>query len=103
MAMSRFKKADMRTTREIIPRQKSVRARTGCFTCRDRHIKCDEALPNCKNCAKSKRFCERGTRLNFLIPIVHRAPQLQLTSGQLRECDLVIPSYMSLLLIATLQ
>ncbi|PVH92721.1 hypothetical protein DM02DRAFT_604910 [Periconia macrospinosa] len=42
------------------------RARTGCLTCRDRHIKCDEASPRCQNCSKSKRLCERGIRLNFI-------------------------------------
>ncbi|KAI0202482.1 hypothetical protein F4808DRAFT_421748, partial [Astrocystis sublimbata] len=42
------------------------RARTGCLTCRDRHVKCDEALPRCRNCAKSNRSCERGIRLNFI-------------------------------------
>ncbi|KAM7216832.1 hypothetical protein V8F06_007809 [Rhypophila decipiens] len=50
------------STRE--PRQ--FRARTGCLTCRDRHIKCDEAVPRCRNCAKSDRICERGIRLNFI-------------------------------------
>ncbi|KAF2130685.1 hypothetical protein P153DRAFT_355543 [Dothidotthia symphoricarpi CBS 119687] len=46
--------------------KEQFRARTGCLTCRDRHIKCDEALPKCKNCCKSNRLCERGIRLNFI-------------------------------------
>ncbi|KAI5808737.1 hypothetical protein DFH27DRAFT_522152 [Peziza echinospora] len=33
------------------------RTKTGCLTCRKRRIKCDEAHPTCKNCAKSKREC----------------------------------------------
>ncbi|RPA99376.1 hypothetical protein L873DRAFT_1684167 [Choiromyces venosus 120613-1] len=33
------------------------RTKTGCLTCRKRRIKCDEAHPSCKNCAKSKRDC----------------------------------------------
>ncbi|CAZ86160.1 unnamed protein product [Tuber melanosporum] len=33
------------------------RTKTGCLTCRKRRIKCDEAHPTCKNCAKSKRDC----------------------------------------------
>ncbi|KAI9037693.1 Zn(II)2Cys6 transcription factor domain-containing protein [Aspergillus affinis] len=45
---------------------KQHRARTGCLTCRDRHIKCDEAVPRCRNCSKSDRTCERGIRLNFI-------------------------------------
>ncbi|ODV79261.1 uncharacterized protein CANTADRAFT_34071, partial [Suhomyces tanzawaensis NRRL Y-17324] len=41
------------------------RVRSGCLTCRDRHMKCDEQQPVCKNCIKSKRKCYRGIRLNF--------------------------------------
>lgn len=33
------------------------RTKTGCLTCRRRRIKCDEAHPTCRNCAKSKREC----------------------------------------------
>ncbi|GAB1318631.1 Adhesion and hyphal regulator 1 [Madurella fahalii] len=45
---------------------KSKRVRTGCLTCRERHLKCDEGLPDCNNCLKSKRECKRGLRLNFI-------------------------------------
>jgi hypothetical protein len=45
---------------------KSKRVRTGCLTCRERHLKCDEAMPECLNCRKSHRECKRGIRLNFL-------------------------------------
>ncbi|KAI5960235.1 hypothetical protein CANMA_004015 [Candida margitis] len=44
---------------------KRRRTRSGCVTCRDRHIKCDENLPVCYNCLRSKRVCYRGLRLNF--------------------------------------
>lgn len=44
---------------------KRSRTRSGCVTCRDRHIKCDEQQPVCKNCLKSNRKCYRGIRLNF--------------------------------------
>ncbi|KAF2211595.1 hypothetical protein CERZMDRAFT_98476 [Cercospora zeae-maydis SCOH1-5] len=33
------------------------RTKTGCLTCRKRRIKCDEGLPTCRNCQKSKREC----------------------------------------------
>lgn len=33
------------------------RTRTGCLTCRKRHIKCDERKPGCSNCEKSKKKC----------------------------------------------
>ena len=45
---------------------KSKRVRTGCLTCRERHLKCDEGMPDCKNCNKSRRTCKRGLKLNFL-------------------------------------
>lgn len=45
---------------------KPKRVRTGCLTCRERHMKCDEALPRCQNCSKSGRICKRGVRLNFI-------------------------------------
>ncbi|KAF2473874.1 uncharacterized protein BDR25DRAFT_125792 [Lindgomyces ingoldianus] len=45
---------------------KPKRVRTGCLTCRERHLKCDEAQPVCHNCQKSSRQCKRGIRLNFI-------------------------------------
>lgn len=45
---------------------KARRSRTGCFTCRQRHLKCDEAVGRCLNCRKSDRVCRRGVRLNFI-------------------------------------
>ncbi|KAI0538048.1 hypothetical protein GGR58DRAFT_513298 [Xylaria digitata] len=45
---------------------KSKRVRTGCLTCRERHLKCDEEIPDCRNCRKSNRECKRGIRLNFI-------------------------------------
>ena len=44
---------------------KRRRTRSGCVTCRDRHIKCDETQPVCNNCLRLKRVCYRGLRLNF--------------------------------------
>ncbi|KAI9683622.1 MAG: hypothetical protein M1829_004926 [Trizodia sp. TS-e1964] len=45
---------------------KQKRVRTGCLTCRERHLKCDEGMPICHNCRKSSRACKRGVRLNFI-------------------------------------
>ncbi|OCK78946.1 hypothetical protein K432DRAFT_300879 [Lepidopterella palustris CBS 459.81] len=53
---------------------KPKRVRTGCLTCRERHLKCDEALPNCQNCRKSNRVCKRGIRLNFIDTQVQAPP-----------------------------
>lgn len=52
--------------RHVSENSKPKRVRTGCLTCRERHLKCDEALPRCQNCSKSGRICKRGVRLNFI-------------------------------------
>ncbi|KAK4205144.1 putative transcription factor [Triangularia verruculosa] len=52
-------------TKRLVQTSKARRVRTGCFTCRDRHVKCDEGAPVCNNCLKSNRQCKRGVRLNF--------------------------------------
>ncbi|KAH8705457.1 putative C6 transcription factor [Talaromyces proteolyticus] len=52
--------------REVSENTKAKRVRTGCLTCRERHLKCDETLPRCQNCSKSGRVCKRGIRLNFI-------------------------------------
>ncbi|KAI1185312.1 hypothetical protein F5B17DRAFT_441962 [Nemania serpens] len=44
---------------------KSKRVRTGCMTCRERHLKCDEETPDCRNCRKSNRECKRHFPLKF--------------------------------------
>lgn len=59
---------------------KSKRVRTGCLTCRERHLKCDEGLPDCNNCLKSKRECKRGLRLNFLDIQVKEPPRVAPTA-----------------------
>ena len=74
-------KVDARDGREIVPAKlplkpastaprtepvKQRRVRTGCLTCRERHLKCDESFPRCQNCQKSDRLCKRGVRLNFI-------------------------------------
>lgn len=59
---------------------KPKRVRTGCLTCRERHLKCDEALPNCQNCRKSNRICKRGVRLNFIDTTVKSPPLIPPTA-----------------------
>lgn len=39
-------------------RTSSLKVRTGCITCKKRHLKCDEARPHCGNCRRSQRRCE---------------------------------------------
>ncbi|EXF78815.1 hypothetical protein CFIO01_01654 [Colletotrichum fioriniae PJ7] len=55
-------------------RQKTVSSRrqktsTGCWTCRERHVKCDEQRPACRRCVAGKFACQGyGTRLTWLSP-----------------------------------
>lgn len=51
---------------DVAANNRPKRVRTGCLTCRERHLKCDEGLPDCLNCRKSNRTCKRGVRLNFI-------------------------------------
>ncbi|KAH9439177.1 hypothetical protein MCOR02_002747 [Pyricularia oryzae] len=55
---------------------KPRRVRTGCLTCRERHLKCDEGTPDCLNCRKSNRECKRGVRLNFIDVQVKSPPYI---------------------------
>lgn len=55
---------------------KPKRVRTGCLTCRERHLKCDEGVPICQNCKKSSRTCKRGVRLNFIDTKCEKPPHL---------------------------
>ncbi|KAL7912677.1 N-terminal fungal transcription regulatory domain-containing protein [Trichoderma velutinum] len=58
------------------PTPKSKRVRTGCLTCRDRHLKCDESVPACQNCEKGGRKCTRGIRLKFSTITIHDSAYL---------------------------
>ncbi|KAI0396053.1 hypothetical protein F5Y17DRAFT_152810 [Xylariaceae sp. FL0594] len=58
---------------------KSKRVRTGCLTCRERHLKCDEETPDCRNCRKSNRQCKRGIRLNFIDLTCKEPPYIPVT------------------------
>ncbi|KAI0869022.1 hypothetical protein GGS24DRAFT_180458 [Hypoxylon argillaceum] len=60
---------------DVLP-AKSKRVRTGCLTCRERHLKCDEETPDCKNCRKSNRECKRGIRLNFIDLTCKKPPHI---------------------------
>lgn len=57
-----------------VPR-KRTKTFTGCWTCRERKIKCDEAQPNCLQCRRKGLQCEGyGARLQWLPPVVACAP-----------------------------
>ncbi|GIZ49628.1 hypothetical protein CKM354_001265700 [Cercospora kikuchii] len=41
------------------------RSRTGCWPCKARKVKCDEARPQCANCQKHGETCDYSIRLNW--------------------------------------
>ncbi|KAH8648626.1 hypothetical protein BX600DRAFT_555084 [Xylariales sp. PMI_506] len=63
----------------------SRKVRTGCFTCRIRRVKCDEAKPHCDRCTKTGRHCDgyppkKGENsvplpLKRLLPSFQQAPR----------------------------
>lgn len=65
---------------------KSRRVRTGCLTCRERHLKCDEGMPDCVNCRKSNRECKRGVRLNFIDMTCKEPPYIPPTDDWSGKC-----------------
>ncbi|KAG4441114.1 hypothetical protein IFR05_003404 [Cadophora sp. M221] len=50
-------KHDELSTRQPISRNRKPKVRTGCLTCKTRHIKCDESKPSCLRCLKSIGTC----------------------------------------------
>lgn len=40
--------------------QRPGRSRTGCWTCRLKKVKCDEARPHCERCRRLRRLCSYG-------------------------------------------
>jgi hypothetical protein len=46
-------------------RQSKPRSRNGCWTCRQRKVKCDETRPVCGSCSRLGKDCEFGTRWKF--------------------------------------
>ncbi|KAH8674335.1 hypothetical protein BX600DRAFT_457441 [Xylariales sp. PMI_506] len=52
-----------------LSRTSTEKTRTGCVTCKRRHVKCDESKPFCNNCLKSRGHCEGySTRLRQPVP-----------------------------------
>ncbi|KAB5518855.1 hypothetical protein GE09DRAFT_1208189 [Coniochaeta sp. 2T2.1] len=46
------------TAEALRVRRYHTRNRTGCSTCRRRHVRCDEKRPSCSNCLVGQRACE---------------------------------------------
>jgi hypothetical protein len=47
------------------------KVRSGCLTCKSRHLKCDEAQPSCLRCIRSQRECRRRKSELRELSIVH--------------------------------
>lgn len=62
---------------------KVSRVRTGCWTCKKRHRKCDELKPNCMNCVKSGRDCE-GYEMRLCFDVVRKKTKTN-ANGQHRN------------------
>ncbi|KAK9380888.1 uncharacterized protein V2V93DRAFT_369828 [Kockiozyma suomiensis] len=45
--------------------KKAPRSRNGCWTCRNRKIKCDEMHPRCTPCTRLRISCDYSRRLNY--------------------------------------
>ncbi|KAK1506753.1 hypothetical protein CTAM01_03085 [Colletotrichum tamarilloi] len=48
----------VRVTKVKLSRTSTRKVRTGCITCKKRHIKCDESKPHCGNCLQTRGHCE---------------------------------------------
>ncbi|KAI1608776.1 hypothetical protein EDD37DRAFT_629545 [Exophiala viscosa] len=55
------------------------RTRTGCKTCRQRKLKCDEAAPICGQCVKAKKPCVRSEGVTFRH---HQNPSINTRNGE---------------------
>ncbi|KFZ23556.1 hypothetical protein V502_01962 [Pseudogymnoascus sp. VKM F-4520 (FW-2644)] len=51
------------------PRGRGLRKSTGCITCKRRHLKCDEATPDCGPCSKSRQACLYATSAQMQGPL----------------------------------
>lgn len=49
-----------RSNPSVTLRRAHKKARTGCKTCRSRHVRCDETFPRCQNCKRGSRLCSYG-------------------------------------------
>ncbi|KAJ6789422.1 hypothetical protein PWT90_10480 [Aphanocladium album] len=57
----------MSASQPAAPSERRVvsRSRLGCWTCRLKKVKCDEARPQCQRCCRLRRFCDYGSQIPF--------------------------------------
>lgn len=56
--MNEERSAVARSQKERRLRRQHNKTRSGCITCRRRHVKCDEGKPCCNRCSNARRRCE---------------------------------------------
>lgn len=49
---------DLSASKNKLSRRRQPKVRTGCYTCKLRHVKCDEAKPSCSRCIKFGTVCD---------------------------------------------
>jgi hypothetical protein len=64
---------DAQSSAPAKPRSWHAKTRTGCVTCKSRHVKCDEAEPSCATCCLADRQCEGYPELQ---PITRKRKKL---------------------------
>ncbi|KAG5930534.1 hypothetical protein E4U53_002217 [Claviceps sorghi] len=73
------------TKRKRATRAKFAKVRTGCVTCKKRHVKCDETKPACKNCIKWAGFCGG-------YEAIHSHSKSTTTNSSMRKPLIALPS-----------
>ncbi|KAJ5584380.1 uncharacterized protein N7459_004180 [Penicillium hispanicum] len=71
--------------------QKSSRSRQGCWTCREKKVKCDEERPQCRRCKRLDRECDYAPRRRKPYPKRNRSAKSHLQS-QANDAGSSIPT-----------
>ncbi|KAF4493885.1 C6 transcription factor [Fusarium agapanthi] len=66
-------------------RKDIVRTKTGCYTCRRRHKKCDEGKPSCWNCTRNRLDCEGYQPASIWSSKTHRRSDARRDSTSTRK------------------
>ncbi|KAK9237681.1 hypothetical protein V1525DRAFT_403467 [Lipomyces kononenkoae] len=76
--------ASQPVTDRTMPAKKAARSRNGCWTCRNRKVKCDEAHPKCTPCSRLGEVCDYTRQVSYkddTPKIVRKLAKLTDTAG----------------------
>ncbi|KAK0667771.1 hypothetical protein QBC41DRAFT_365940 [Cercophora samala] len=76
-----------RATRASVPK-----VRSGCVTCKRRHVKCDEAKPACQRCLKWQGFCDGYKTAELAPPKDDRRRRRSSPSARSEKSDSGLPA-----------